>query len=126
MGIWYEISSSASGTALRIASRTSFRTACTSLGFEAMYSFTDLKFVLAIGRNSLRTTQRVIIGSNAARLGKSKKLHDPAQRIGPCVLAHGVWTNKDAGVLERKRRDVIVKRFGLAIHKQILFDIGKI
>src|SRR5215475_15831558 len=58
MGIWYKISSSASGTALRIASRTSFRTICTSLGFEAMYSFTVLKFVLAIGSYHRATEAR--------------------------------------------------------------------
>ena len=41
-------------------------------------------------------------------------------------MAHRVWTNKDAGVVERERRDVSVKRFGFAIHKQVTFHVGNI
>src|SRR5262249_31665984 len=47
-GIWYEITSSAAGTALRMMLRTRLSIGRTSLGFEAMYSFTNLKSVLAI------------------------------------------------------------------------------
>src|SRR5205807_868792 len=74
----------------------------------------------------LRATQGVVVGSDASCLSSSKKLHDPAQRIRRQVLAHRVWTNKDAGVVERERRDVSVKRFGFAIHKQVTFHVGNI
>src|SRR6185295_17920424 len=48
MGIWYEITSSAAGTALRIVLRTRLSVPRTSLGFEAIYSFTDLNFVFTV------------------------------------------------------------------------------
>jgi len=74
----------------------------------------------------LQAPQRVVVGLDASRLSSSKKLHDPAQRLRPCELAHSVWTDKDAVIVERERRDVCIKLQGLPVHKQILFHVGNI
>ena len=57
-GIWYEITSSGAGTALRIVLRMRLRMACTSLGFVAIYSFTDLKSVLAMAIANIRGNEQ--------------------------------------------------------------------
>src|SRR5262249_40800639 len=65
-GIWYEITSSAAGKALRIVLRTRLSTTCASFGFEAMYSLTDLKSVLAIWTlYSTSINQLIAFGSSA-------------------------------------------------------------